>query len=291
MKFPSFTISTRWLTSCCLFHSPRYISWYLDLFITICFVSLASVPLYLQLVSYIMSLVDCLSSLLYIVYHDWFIYLASSFQNLLYLLLVRVNTILASFPSPKECPPPYIIYWSLHSIMSLITSSPSSLFITCHLPCNVYTQHLLISLFRNVLHLFLRRVNTITSLFSSPLQQCLPPYIIHLSLHSIMSLTSTRSSLFITCHQLFLYLPCNVYTQHLLISLFRNVLHLFLRRVNAITSLFSSPLQQCLPPYIIHLSLHSIISLTSTLSSLIIMCPYHLSLDFPTLHMLLTVFE
>ena len=72
-------------------------------------------------------------------------------------------------------------------------------------------------------------------------------------------------------------------SHHLLISSFNNVcdkvfFHLFLLHLHTISTLFPSPSRQCLPLHIYFCSLHSIMYLISSLSSLLIACSYHLNL-------------
>jgi hypothetical protein len=111
---------------------------------------------------------------------------------------------------------------------------------------------------------------------SIPSQPCFPHLlcnVYHLtssSLHSIMSLTSSPSSLLnyvsIPSQPCFPHLLCNVYhttSSDLFISecFWPAILHLFLLRVHTISTLLPSPSLQCLPPQIFFWSLHSIISM------------------------------
>ncbi len=139
-----------------------------------------------------------------------------------------------------------------------LTSSPSSLLIMCPYHLNLAsltfsamstTPHLLISSFHNVSD----QLSFISSYYVSiSSQPCFP------------------------------YLLCNVYylaSSDLFIPLYLRptLLHHFLLRVHIISTLLPSSSLQYLPPRIFW-SLHSIISLTSSPSSLLIMCPYHLNL-------------
>ena len=232
---------------------------------------------------------------------------------LLHLFLTSTYHLnLASLTFCAICLPPHIFSsLQLHNVSDQLSFISSYYVSIPSLPC---FPHLLCNVFHlTSCHLF----NIIMFLTSSPSSLlitspyhlnlasitfcaiCLPPHIFS-SLHSIMSLTSSPSSLqlhnvsdqlsFISSYYVSIpSLPC---FPHLLCNVFHlTSCHLF----NTIMFLTSSPSSLlitspyhlnlasltfcaiCLPPHIFS-SLHSIMSLTSSPSSLLITYPYHLCL-------------
>ena len=120
----------------------------------------------------------------------------------------------------------------------------------------------------------------ISALLSSPSLQCPPPHIL-CSLHSVMSLTGSPSSLHVTCP----FQPCFPHDfifsamstiPYLLFSSFSNVpdyLSFILLYYVSISTLLPSPSLQCPPPHIF-CSLHSVMPLTSSPSSFHVTCPF-----------------
>ena len=140
-----------------------------------------------------------------------------------------------------------------------LTSSPSSLLIKC--PYHLSLASLTFFAMSSTSHLLISSFHHVSDQLS------------FISSYSVS----------IPSQPIFPHLLCNVYHPTLLISSFHNVsdqlsfIYLVLLSVHTISALLPSPSLQCRPPHIFW-SFHSIMSLTSSPSSLLIKCPYHLCL-------------
>ena len=258
--------------------------------------------------SYYVSILSqpCSPHLLCNVYHSTYssdLFIPSCrWSALLHLFILCVHTISALLPSSTlQCLPLHIFFWSLHPIMSLI-SSPSSLHIMC--PYYLSLAPLIYSAMSTTLHIRLissshhvaDQLSFISSYYVSILSQPCSPHLLcnvyHSSYSSDLFIPSCRWSallhLFLLCvHTISALLPS--YTLHVYHSTYSSdlfipscrwpaLLHLFLLCVHTISALLPSSTLQCLPLYMSLWSLNPIMSLISSPSSLLIMCPYYLSL-------------